>query len=141
MHTGQRIKSIRSKHLLTQKDFADRIGISPNYISELEAGKAKPSKLVLIYILGHSTLKKLMSLNGRSGSVELENKLITEEKEILSMLRKNRELYQTVKNLSNQYIKNKKILQNLSNKINISKEQVLLLLTTVDKIKSRSKTF
>jgi len=56
-------------------------------------------------------------------------------------LRKNRELYQTVKSLSNKYVKNKRILSKLSDNINISKEQALLLLTTVDNIKSRSKAF
>lgn len=142
MHTGQRIKIIRSKHSLTQQEFSSRIGISPNYLSELETGKARPSKPVLLalehrYGVSYNWLSK-----GKGPeSVELENNLNTEEKEILGILRKNRELYQTVKNLSKKYIKNKKTLGNLSDKINISKEQALLLLTTVDKIKSRSKAF
>lgn len=142
MHTGQRIKIIRSKHSLTQQAFSDRIGISPNYLSELETGKAKPSKPVLLALEHRYGVSYDWLLNGKGPeSVELENKLNTEEKEILSILRKNRELYQTVKSLSNKYVENKRILSKLSDNINISKEQALLLLTTVDKIKSRSKAF
>ncbi len=142
MDTGPRIKSIRSKHSLTQLEFAKRIGISPNYLSELETGKAKPSKPVLLALEHRYGVSYDWLTSGKGPeSVEIENNLNSEEKEILSILRKNRELYQTVKNLSKKYIKNKKALGNISDKINISKEQALLLLTTVDRIKSRSKAF
>ncbi|NIP39646.1 MAG: helix-turn-helix transcriptional regulator [Candidatus Dadabacteria bacterium] len=142
MHTGQRIKTIRAKHSLTQHEFSKRIGISPNYLSELETGKAKPSKPVLLALEHKFGVSYDWLVKGKGPeSVQIDNKLNTEEREILSILRKNRELYQTVKNLSKKYIKNKKTLGNLSDKINISKEQALLLLTTVDKIKSRSKAF
>lgn len=81
MHTGQRIKIIRSKHSLTQQAFSDRIGISPNYLSELETGKAKPSKPVLLALEHRYGVSYDWLLNGKGPeSVELENKLNTEEK-------------------------------------------------------------
>lgn len=142
MHTGDRIKSIRTKHSLTQHAFSDRIGISPNYLSELETGKAKPSKPVLLALEYRYGVSYDWLLTGKGPeSVELTNKLNNEELEILGILRKNRELYQTVRNLTKKYIKNKKVLGNISSKVNISKEQALLLLATVDKIKSRSTAF
>jgi len=44
---GQRLKFLRQSKKLKQKEMADLIGISPNYLSELEAGKKKPSRLLL----------------------------------------------------------------------------------------------
>ncbi len=37
------LKTIRQFHKVKQKDFADKIGIVPSYISEIENGKKEPS--------------------------------------------------------------------------------------------------
>jgi len=48
MRIGQRIKSVRESVEMTQRAFAKAVGVSYNYISELEAGKKKPSNLFLL---------------------------------------------------------------------------------------------
>jgi transcriptional regulator with XRE-family HTH domain len=47
---GNRIKQIRDKYNLSQKRFADNIGISHSFLSELEAGITKPSMPILYSI-------------------------------------------------------------------------------------------
>lgn len=37
------LKTIRKFHKIKQKDFADKVGIAPSYISEIENGKKAPS--------------------------------------------------------------------------------------------------
>lgn len=37
------LKIIRTFHKVKQKDFAEKIGIAPSYISEIENGKKEPS--------------------------------------------------------------------------------------------------
>lgn len=37
------LKTIRKFHNIKQKDFAEKIGIVPSYISEIENGKKEPS--------------------------------------------------------------------------------------------------
>lgn len=44
------IKQIRKNNGLTQKEFSLKIGLSRNYISDLEAGKYKPSLDVVMKI-------------------------------------------------------------------------------------------
>lgn len=45
---GERIRSIRETLNLMQKDFAQKLGISPPTLSDLETGKSKPSFDVLV---------------------------------------------------------------------------------------------
>ncbi|MDY3930065.1 MAG: helix-turn-helix transcriptional regulator [Clostridia bacterium] len=40
---GRQIKLLRHQHDLTQKDFAEKINSSQNYLSDVETGKKKPS--------------------------------------------------------------------------------------------------
>lgn len=40
---GKALKIIRKFHKIKQKDFADKVGIAPSYISEIENGKKEPS--------------------------------------------------------------------------------------------------
>ncbi len=44
---GDRIRTARKKLKFTQTKFAKEIGISPNYLSELEANKKSPSERIL----------------------------------------------------------------------------------------------
>src|SRR3569832_2180226 len=48
---NNRIKRIREQEGLTQKDFSAKIGISRSFLSEIEAGKVKPSIEALIGIV------------------------------------------------------------------------------------------
>jgi transcriptional regulator with XRE-family HTH domain len=47
---GERIKSIRKQHKLTQIEFAQSLEISQGTLSEIESGKAKPSFDVLVVL-------------------------------------------------------------------------------------------
>ena len=40
---GRQIRLLRNQHDITQKDFAEKINSSQNYLSDLETGKKRPS--------------------------------------------------------------------------------------------------
>ncbi|WP_420266023.1 helix-turn-helix domain-containing protein [Candidatus Magnetominusculus dajiuhuensis] len=45
-----RIKLVRKKYRLSQKEFASELGVSQGFLSELESGKYKPTKIILLAI-------------------------------------------------------------------------------------------
>lgn len=49
---GKRIQKIRKIKELSQEEIAEKVGISPNYISSIERGKANPTLDLLIAIAG-----------------------------------------------------------------------------------------
>ena len=68
---GRKIKAAREKFNLTQFELAEKIGISPNFLGDIERGKKLPSLNVLITI--SNTLKiSLDSLFSESLSNTLE---------------------------------------------------------------------
>lgn len=70
MSIGGKIRSQRNKYNLTQDELADKIGISRNYISDLENDRYVPSVKTLSRIA--SVLK--MDLNFLSEMSEIQNK-------------------------------------------------------------------
>ena len=62
---GERLKLIRESKKLKQKQMADLIGISPNYLSELEAGKKKPSRLLLALLESRLAINLEWLLTGK----------------------------------------------------------------------------
>ena len=40
---GQRIRNLREAAFITQKDFAERIGVAPSQLSRIESGETKTS--------------------------------------------------------------------------------------------------
>lgn len=42
MHLGQFIYDLRKSYRLQQKELAERLGISPQYLSDIEAGNRQP---------------------------------------------------------------------------------------------------
>ena len=40
---GRQIRLLRNQHDITQKDFAEKINSSQNYLSDVETGKKRPS--------------------------------------------------------------------------------------------------
>jgi transcriptional regulator with XRE-family HTH domain len=52
MNYGKAIKIARNTRGLTQKDLADRVGITSSYISRMEAGERKPTTETLETISG-----------------------------------------------------------------------------------------
>jgi len=72
---GYRIKTLRKLFGLNQAEFGKSIGISGNYLSEIELGKVEPSKPILIAI------EYRYSIN--------QNDLISGEKDDIFQVRRN----------------------------------------------------
>lgn len=47
---GERLKKVRKERGLTQEEFGKLLGISPGYVSEMEAGLKAPSETILLLI-------------------------------------------------------------------------------------------
>ena len=52
MEYGRAIRVVRSAHGLSQRQLADRIGVSPSHLSLIESGKRDPSLKLLEEIAG-----------------------------------------------------------------------------------------
>lgn len=77
-----RIKEIRLAHELTQEQFADKLGLSRNFITQLENGTKQPSERTL------SDICRIFSINSewlRSGKGEMKIEL-TKNQEIAQFL-------------------------------------------------------
>lgn len=48
MELGERIKSLRKQHRLSQAELASRVGINPTHLGRLESGRFTPSVEVLM---------------------------------------------------------------------------------------------
>jgi transcriptional regulator with XRE-family HTH domain len=61
---GARLRHLRRRRRLTLVEVADRAGISPQYLSELERGRKDPSSEVLAAVTGalDSSVQDLMQL-------------------------------------------------------------------------------
>lgn len=64
---NKRVKQVREREGLTQKDFAAQIGVSRSFLSEIEAGKVKPSIETLIGIVTHYQIDPSWLLVGAAG--------------------------------------------------------------------------
>lgn len=79
---NERIKEIRKFHKLTQTDFANKLGLSQNFITQLETGSKKPSDRTV------SDICRVFSINEkwlRSGEGEMKLEL-TKNQEIAQFL-------------------------------------------------------
>lgn len=79
---NERIKEIRKYHRLTQTDFANKLGLSQNFITQLETGSKKPSDRTI------SDICRIFSISEtwlRSGEGEMKLKL-TKNQEIAQFL-------------------------------------------------------
>jgi transcriptional regulator with XRE-family HTH domain len=61
-HLGARIRALRDAHGLTQEVIADRIDVTPKYVSQLECGHRSPSWETLAAIAHQGFAIKLASL-------------------------------------------------------------------------------
>ncbi|MDA2919730.1 helix-turn-helix transcriptional regulator [Desulfobacterota bacterium AH_259_B03_O07] len=83
-----RIHRIRKELGATQKEFAEKIGVTGNYISEIEAKKKIPSVPVLLAIEHVFGVTKEWLLSGKGEKYVQENFPITsKEEEIIKALR------------------------------------------------------
>jgi transcriptional regulator with XRE-family HTH domain len=72
---GSLIKLLRTTMGLSQKDMADKVGISPNYLSLIESGKREASTEVISQIAKTLTIsKEALLLASLETPSELENK-------------------------------------------------------------------
>lgn len=59
MKLGKKIKELRRGGKHTQETFADMLGITPQYLSRIENGKAEPS-VILLNKVGRRTGRQLV---------------------------------------------------------------------------------
>ena len=60
---GQRIRNLREAAFITQKDFAERIGVAPSQLSRIESGETKTiSSDILIICWGCPHFKSRATL-------------------------------------------------------------------------------
>ncbi len=74
---GDQIKKAREKALLTQKQFAERIDVSPQYVSDLERGVVGVSVSTLkriCTVLGVSSDQILFGLEAENRAVSIADK-------------------------------------------------------------------
>lgn len=121
MNIGNRIKLIRTALGISQKEFGERIGISANYLSEVESGKSKPSIPVLLaieYRFGVSA----EWLNNGNGTRYIKDdlKLTHEESEIIKALRGNEELKRFIHTLIKEFKDQEAVVKNLAEILGIS---------------------
>lgn len=64
---NRRVKQVRERVGLTQKEFAAQIGVSRSFLSEIEAGKVKPSVETLIGVVTRFQIDPLWLLIGAAG--------------------------------------------------------------------------
>jgi transcriptional regulator with XRE-family HTH domain len=87
----ERIKKIRTNNKLSQKEFAEKIGIGQSSISELEKGNAKPSVETLESISKNFKISIDYIVHGEEYSQknnENKNEISTKETNIINTYRK-----------------------------------------------------
>ncbi len=96
---GKRIRQIRKENTLNQKNFAESIGISQNFLSQIEKGSYEPAKSLLISIEYRYGINQKWLMTGK-GYKEKQG-LISEDmvpcgennKEFLEMMHKFKLIY------------------------------------------------
>ena len=78
---GDRVKELRKKKRLTQEQFAEKIGVSVQYVSEIERGISMPSMQVFVKILevldasADYLLRDMVSTGNLYGDKQIATKL------------------------------------------------------------------
>lgn len=78
---GDRVKDLRKKKRLTQEQFAEKIGVSVQYVSEIERGISMPSMQVFVKILevldasADYLLRDMVSTGNLYGDKQMATKL------------------------------------------------------------------
>jgi len=98
---GERVKSLRNMFSLKQEEFAKLLGLSQNYISQIETGTRKPSEQLIkglcycfylseiwlktgkgeMFIFPENNLKNLMTRFGEQAIVKVFNNILPQESE------------------------------------------------------------
>jgi transcriptional regulator with XRE-family HTH domain len=74
---GERLRAERQAHALSLRDLADRLGVSPSLISQIETGRARPSVNTLYAIANelNVSLDDLLFLDSERGSAPTDPRL------------------------------------------------------------------
>ncbi len=70
-HVGRRLKGVRTQLQLTREAFAEEVGISPQFLAELENGKKGMSAETLFKLCNRFDLSADYLLFGRSASDQI----------------------------------------------------------------------
>lgn len=87
---GERLRALRVKHSLRQKDVAERLGISESAYGYYEQGRREPSQEVLIKLAEIFDVSIDYLLTGRTDQ-NRQNELTPEQIEFLNWVEKNLE--------------------------------------------------
>ena len=74
---GKRLRRIRSQTKLTREQFAEQVGISPQFLAEIENGKKGMSAETLFKICTRFDLSADYILLGKSSTAQLSNPIRT----------------------------------------------------------------
>ncbi len=80
MEISQRIKEIRIKRNLKQKDFASRLLVTPSYISRVESGTEIPSKIFVKLVALEFNVNYEWLCSGEGKMDEIDNYSVIDEK-------------------------------------------------------------
>lgn len=90
MNFGSRIRQLRKGTGLSQRDFADKIGIDFTYLSKIENGKVEPPSEEKIRMIARELEvdeEELLALAGKFSAEEMR-KVVKEEPNVGRLLRK-----------------------------------------------------
>lgn len=73
---GKRLRRIRSQTKLTREQFAEQVGISPQFLAEIENGKKGMSAETLFKICTRFDLSADYILLGKSSTAQLSNPIL-----------------------------------------------------------------
>lgn len=107
---GERIRSLRKEKKISQKELAEKIGISNQVMYTIEKDVNEPSTKTLIKLSEILEETTDYILTGKSETAQIKNK----EKEILNLIREDKGIMETLLNVLN--VK-KKAVQQINNLI------------------------
>lgn len=70
---GKRLRRIRTQFMLTREQFAEQVGISPQFLAEIENGKKGMSAETLFKICSHFDISADYILLGKASSAQLSD--------------------------------------------------------------------
>lgn len=76
---GERIRFLRSKEYMSQRLFAEKLGMTAPYISEIERGKRKVTELFIMVVCNKFRINKKWLLYGEGNCFKRRHKIIHED--------------------------------------------------------------
>jgi transcriptional regulator with XRE-family HTH domain len=116
-----RFRSIRAKIGLSQKDFAETLGVSQSAIAEIERGSREPSRNIMVALASkyHVSLDWLLlgiELNGMSSQASKDVEIENLKKEIAELENKIQQLEAENKEIAQELLERMRQLVNIQNR-------------------------